>query len=146
MERAPPLHLPLLPPAPGLPSSARRSMIALDVTSPTAAFVDDLRRRGHEPLLSTTRGTVRIEVTGGGRAERWLIAIDRGTIEVADGGGPAGCTLRADRAFFDDLVRGRENAVASVLRGALDVEGDWALLLLFQRLFPGPNDDEGAAA
>ncbi len=113
------------------------------MTSPTSAFFDDLRARGHEPLLATARGTIRVEVTDGPHVERWLVEVDRGSLEVTADSRAADCTLRSDRAFFDRLVSGRDNAVASVLRGALDVEGDWALLLLFQRLFRGRNDLEG---
>ena len=113
------------------------------MTSPTSAFFDDLRARGREPLLATAKGTIRVEVTDGPRVERWLVEVDRGSLEVTEDSRVADCTLRADRAFFDRLVSGRENAVASVLRGALDVEGDWALLLLFQRLFRGPNEVSG---
>jgi hypothetical protein len=35
-------------------------------------------------------------------------------------------------------VTGRMNAMAATLRGVLDPEGDLGLVLLFQRLFPGP--------
>jgi hypothetical protein len=30
------------------------------------------------------------------------------------------------------------NATAAVLRGELAIEGDWELMVLFQRLLPGP--------
>ena len=33
---------------------------------------------------------------------------------------------------------GRANAVTAVLRGAMTLEGDWNLLVVFQRLFPSP--------
>src|SRR3954454_12580764 len=115
------------------------------MTSPTAAFFDDLGRRGHEPLLAGATGTVRVEISDGGRVERWCVAIERGNLTVSAADGPVGCTLRADRRFFDDLVRGRANPIASVLRGALDVEGEWALLLLFQRLFPASDGGPAAA-
>jgi len=111
----------------------------MTMTTSSAEFFDELHRRGHEPLLAGARGTVCIEILDGGRIERRTVAIDKGKIAVSDGGAAADCTLRAPRAIFDDLVGGRANALASVLRGAMNVEGDWGLLLLFQRLFPSPR-------
>ena len=37
------------------------------------------------------------------------------------------------------FVTGRVNAVTAVLRGAMALEGDWNLLIVFQRLFPSPQ-------
>jgi putative sterol carrier protein len=111
------------------------------MTSVSADFFDELDRRGHEPLLAGARGTVAVELLDGGRVERRTVTIDRGDVTVADGGDTADCTLRVRREVFDDLVAGRANALASVLRGAMNVEGDWSMLLLFQRLFPSPPRD-----
>ena len=116
------------------------------MTNPSADFFDELQRRGHEPLLAGAKGTVCIELLEGGRVERRTLEIDRGDIAVSGDGAAADCTLRTQRAIFDDLVGGRANALATVLRGAMNVEGDWGLLLLFQRLFPSPPRDGGDAA
>jgi putative sterol carrier protein len=37
------------------------------------------------------------------------------------------------------MAAGKVNAFAAVLRGAIKIEGDPRLLVLFQRLFPGPR-------
>ncbi len=50
--------------------------------------------------------------------------------------------MRADKAVFDKVASGRLNAVAAVLRGDLQVEGDWRLLVRMQRLFPGRRERE----
>ncbi len=64
-------------------------------------------------------------------------------MSVRSGGGDASCVVRADRAVFDKVAAGRMNAVAAVLRGDLQVEGDWRLLVRMQRLFPaGPSAGE----
>jgi putative sterol carrier protein len=116
------------------------------MTNPSADFFDELQRRGHEPLLEGAKGVVCVELLDGGRIERRIVAIDRGDIAVPDEGAAADCTLRVPGSIFDDLVGGRANALACVLRGAMNVEGDWALMLLFQRLFPSPpraGEDRG---
>ena len=109
------------------------------MADPTVAFFEELGRRGHEPLLQKTSGTVRVDVVDGRRTERWFVRLSNGDVAVSRRNETADCVLRGDRALFDDLVRGKANAVASMLRGALELEGDLELLVAFQRLFPGPR-------
>jgi putative sterol carrier protein len=103
-----------------------------------ARFFQELGRRGHEPLLAKVTGRVRFDLVEGGRTDRWLVAVDRGDTVVSHKGGAAECTIQADRALFERLCRGEENAIAAVLRGALVCSGDVELLFAIQRLFPGP--------
>jgi len=110
------------------------------------AFFEELARRGHEPLLAQGRGTVRVELTNGGGSEPWLVAIDRGDVTVVQGPGEADCTLRASRELFQRIAAGEVNALAAVLRGAIAVDGNWHLLVLFQRLFPSPPGTAATAA
>jgi hypothetical protein len=58
--------------------------------------------------------------------------------------GLAACTIRAERALFGRLCRGEENAMAAVLRGALECTGDVELLYAIQRIFPGPPGERPA--
>ncbi len=105
---------------------------------PTAAFFEKLAGRTHEPLLRKASGSTRFDIVDGRRTRRWLVTIDGRTIAVTPGAADADCVVRADRAVFERLVSGRSNAVAAVLRGDLQIEGDWRKLVLMQRLFPGP--------
>jgi putative sterol carrier protein len=107
--------------------------------SPTAAFFDDLARRGREPLLKSASGTLRFDMVDGDRVEHWRVRIDQGDVAVSRGKSRADAVLRLDKAMSDGLVTGRVNAMAAVLRGDLVPDGDLSLLLLFQRLFPGPQ-------
>jgi putative sterol carrier protein len=108
------------------------------MTDPTAAFFEDLRSREYEPLLARKKGTVRVEVTNGRKTDHWLVVFDDGTIEVSNRDISADATLRADASLFDRIVSGEANAVSAVLRGALSLDGDWNVLVVFQRLFPSP--------
>jgi putative sterol carrier protein len=101
-------------------------------------FFQELGRREHEPLLAKTTGRVRFDLVEGGRTDRWLVTLDKGDTVVSHKGGPAECTIRAERALFERLCRGEENAMAAVLRGALVCTGDVELLFAIQRTFPGP--------
>ena len=108
------------------------------MTDPTSEFFGKLSRRGHEPLLAKATGSARFDLVHGKRTDRWLLTIDKGNLAVSRKNAAAGCVMRADKALFDRVVTGELNAVAAVLRGELAVEGDWRLLVLVQRLFPGP--------
>jgi putative sterol carrier protein len=108
------------------------------MTDPTAEFFDELGRRGHEPLLEKATGTLRFDVADGKRVARWLVTINKGDVTVSRENRRADCVVRADKVLFDKTVRGRANAMAALLRGAIGVEGEPELLVLFQRLLPGP--------
>jgi predicted lipid carrier protein YhbT len=101
-------------------------------------FFEELGRRGQEPLLAKVTGRVRFDLVEAGRPDRWLVALDRRGITVLHKGGQADCVIQADRALFERLCRGEENAMAAVLRGALVCSGDVELLFAIQRVFPGP--------
>lgn len=117
------------------------------MAGPTDEFFEELRRRGHEPLLAATTGTIRFDLghaTNGGESRS--VSIGRGDVRVSDegdDGAAADCVVRTDRALFDAIASGRANAMAAMLRGALSVDGDVELLVLFQRLFPGPPHAHG---
>ena len=105
----------------------------------TVEFFKQLERRGHEPLLEEVSGVACFELTDGGRIDRWLVAIDRGDMKVSHKAGRAECTIRAERALFERLCRGEDNAIAALLRGELVCTGNVGLLVAIQRLFPGPR-------
>jgi putative sterol carrier protein len=84
-----------------------------------------------------------VELRTGGNIDIWTVAIDHGAVSVSQGDGPADCTIRADRALFDRLCRGDQNAMAAMLRGALVCTGDVELLYAMQRIFPGPSRPGG---
>lgn len=105
---------------------------------PTARFFAELAERGHEPLLRKASGAMRFDLRDGRKTRRWLLAFDNGDIAVTQGDRDATCVLRADKAVFDRVAGGRMNAVAAVLRGELEVSGDWRMLVRLQRLFPSP--------
>jgi putative sterol carrier protein len=105
-------------------------------------FFLKLDRREHEPLLAKVAGRVRFDLVEGGHTDRWLVTVDKGDTAVSHKGGSAECTIRAERALFERLCRGEENAVAAVLRGALVCSGEVELLFAIQRIFPAPPREQ----
>ena len=112
--------------------------VAADPSSPTDAFFSALDARADEPLLKNASGALRFELADAGHVERWTVVIDHGDVEVSHRNTAADVVVRVDKRAFEGMATGRMNATAAALRGELDAEGDLGLLLLFQRLFPGP--------
>jgi putative sterol carrier protein len=112
------------------------------MTDATTAFFQDLGARGHEPLLEKATGTMRFDLSNGKRT-RWLVTIEKGHVKTSHGNSRADCIASADKAVFEEIVKGEMNAMAAILRGLIHVEGDPELLVLFQRLFPGPPGATG---
>ena len=104
----------------------------------TTEFFEGLNERGHDPLLATTSGTVRVDLRKNGKVERWHISIDKGDIAVSHRRDASDCTVSAPADLFDRIASGEENAFAAALRGDVVVGGDTRLLVRLQRLFPSP--------
>ena len=108
-------------------------------TDATEVFFDELRRRGYEPALARAKGVLRFDVADTSKhRHRWLVRLDRGDITVSRADLKADCTIRVEKAVFDRVATGHVNTVAAMLRGTIEAEGDIALFVLFQRLFPAP--------
>ena len=112
--------------------------MATPAADPTERFFEELGQRGHEPLLRKLSGSVRFDIVDGKRVERRYVRVDKGQISVSGRGSGGQSVIRADRAVFGKIAGGQLNPVAALLRGELHMEGDWRLLVLVQRLFPGP--------
>lgn len=103
-----------------------------------AGFFDELGRRGDEPLLRKISGRVRFELVDGPGVDSRLLVIDEGKLALESGASQADCTVRGDRPVFNELIAGRMNFMAAVLRGALACDGDLELMWAIQRIFPAP--------
>ena len=121
------------------------TMTDVSTADPTAEFFRGLVEQGHHPLLATTQGTLRFDLVDDDhdRVERWFVTVSKGDVTVSHKNAKADAVARTDRALFDRISSGTENAMAALLRGALLPEGDIALLLSFQRVFPGPSRSTG---
>jgi alkyl sulfatase BDS1-like metallo-beta-lactamase superfamily hydrolase len=106
----------------------------------TERFFGDLAARENEPLLRRVTGAVRFDVTDGDGTAQYLVELGQGDVKVSHRPGHPDAVVRADRADFDQVVEGRMNAMAAILRGRLAVEGDLAAVSSFLRLVPGPPE------
>jgi putative sterol carrier protein len=116
-----------------------------DMSISSEEFFDELKRRGHEPLLRNATGTLRFDVVDGKRTARWFLTVKKGDLTVSRQGSGADCIVRGDKALVEGIWAGDVNAFAAVLRGEIDVEGDLEMMVLFQRLLPGPAASQRAS-
>ena len=116
------------------------------MADPTSDFFKGLAERGREPRLGRVTGSIRFDLDDGGRAEQWRVDVRRGAMTVSHARGAADCIVRGDASLFHDLVRGRANAMAALLRGQVVADGDLTVLVRFQRLFPAPTEHKVTAS
>ena len=92
------------------------------------------------------QGKVRFDLSSGngGGEDQWLVAVDHGAVTVSDQMGDADCTIDTERPLFERVIHGEENAMAAVLRGDIRCTGDVQMLLMIQRIFPGPPTEHTA--
>ncbi|QOC90648.1 SCP2 sterol-binding domain-containing protein [Micromonospora craniellae] len=109
----------------------------------TTRFFEDLDHRGYEPLLAKSSGALRLDLHEGPRTTHWLLRIDRGNVTVSREDLAADTVVGTSPELFEDLVTGRENGLAALLRGDMRVSGDARLVVQVDRLFPGPPQAEG---
>ncbi|PZF88664.1 SCP2 sterol-binding domain-containing protein [Micromonospora deserti] len=109
----------------------------------TTRFFEDLDRRGYEPLLAKSSGTLRFDLHEGAHTTHWLLRIDRGRVNVSQEDLEADTVVGASPALFEDLTTGREHGIAALLRGDMTVTGDPRLVVQLERIFPGPPDARG---
>jgi putative sterol carrier protein len=109
----------------------------------TTMFFEDLERRGHEPLLAKSSGTIRFDLREQAQTQHWLVRIDRGWMRVTRDDAEADTVLSTSPDLFEELATGREDGIAALLRGDMTVTGDARLMLQVERLFPGPPGSHG---
>jgi putative sterol carrier protein len=95
-------------------------------------FFEDVGSSGRNPLLERTSGTLLVELTDDGKSESWYVTVHRGDVGVSRTGSDAGCALRAPRSTFLDIVEGKLNPIAGLLRGLIQIEGNVGLLIALQ--------------
>jgi hypothetical protein len=108
------------------------------MTNPTTEFLEELGRRGYLNLFENIRGRLRLDLRHDGDADNWLVEADNGHVRVSRTRADADCVIHSDRDFFDRVVTGEANALAALLRGVIEIEGDLHLALMLGRALPGP--------
>jgi|RhiMethySRZTD1v2_1073278.scaffolds.fasta_scaffold345374_2 putative sterol carrier protein len=114
----------------------------------TERFFDRLASGESTSVLGSAKGTIRFDLTDGRRIDHWRVALNRGSATVTRSDEPADTVITSTRREFDEVADGNVNALTAALRGMLGIEGDPAVLVRFQRLFPAgePKREAGSSA
>jgi len=107
--------------------------------NPSMDFLEELGRRRHLELFEQIKGTLRLDLTEGQETVSWLLVVDDGDVGVSSSRQDADCVVHAERTYFDRVVTGQANALAGLLRGVIEIEGNLQLALVLGRALPGPT-------
>jgi hypothetical protein len=116
---------------------------AVDPSDPTARLFDRISRLGRVDALAGVDGRLRFDVHVADRVERRAIIVHRGQISVAHDVDDPDCVVDVDKELLDRMAAGQTNAMTALLRGDMMVSGDVGLLVLLERLLPGPAGAHG---
>jgi putative sterol carrier protein len=105
---------------------------------PTRRFFASISER-QQPQLGKLTGVVRVDLADGERTEHWYLDIRKGDVTVSHQGPEPDCTVSTDLATFEAIISGEMNAMAAILRGAVNVQGKFILMTALQQLFAGPS-------
>jgi hypothetical protein len=98
---------------------------------------------GHLAMFERESATLRFDVADGEHVDRWHVTVSDGDTTVTQRKDPADVVVWIDRDRMAELVTGRLNAMAGLLRGLLVCEGSAAAAMMFQRCLPGPPGSKG---
>jgi len=110
------------------------------------AFFADIATRGQIPVLGTTSGTIRFDISSATSLEHWYVTVRKGEVTVSHKNTRADAVCKLDKGLFEDIAEGRRQAMSAILRGAMVAQGHLSLLMSFQRLFPGRTGSKGRVA
>jgi putative sterol carrier protein len=99
----------------------------------TQAFFERLGKRGYEPLLHSTSGTIRSDIEDAGS---WFVVVNNGSLTVSRDAAGADCVIACSQEDFDRMVVGKQNPTTLFMQGKMKISGDIGLAQMFQRLFP----------
>ncbi|MFV2020027.1 SCP2 sterol-binding domain-containing protein [Micromonospora sp. LOL_023] len=119
-------------------AEARRTAQAGEPMPATREFFDRFGHRETAPLLRQISGTVRFDLADDERVDYWFVTLDNGKAELTRENREADCVLRTDGVIFEAMARGEVNPMAAMLRSQIMVLGDLRLLILIERMMPGP--------
>jgi SCP-2 sterol transfer family len=110
---------------------------------PIGGFFASLAEPGQLATFAGQSASIGFDVTGGPRPEHWRLAVTRGDVSVSRDGSRADAAIQVSRPVLEEIVTGRLNAQAALLRGLLTCSGSMAALIMFQRCLPGPPGSTG---
>lgn len=113
---------------------------------PISDFFAVLAEPVHLATFERESATIRFDVSDDKDVQHWYVTVTDGDVEVTRRNSPADAIVRVRRPDFEQIVTGRMNAQAALLRGIVSCEGSVGALMMFQRCLPGPPGSKGRVA
>jgi hypothetical protein len=113
-------------------------------TDAIAQFFERTGRIGRVEMLTEVNGSLRFDLAEDEQVvDQWTVLVDNGQLSVEHRGGDADCVVSLDRDLMARMAAGQSNAMAAGLRGDMMTTGNIQLLVLLERLLPGPAGAHG---
>ena len=96
------------------------------------AFFEGLEGRVDESKTAGMNNSYLFDVEGAGQ---WLVDVNDGNVNVAEGGSDADVTISTTEDNFMKIVRGEQNPTAAYMSGKIKVKGDMGAAMKLQKLF-----------
>jgi putative sterol carrier protein len=116
---------------------------AANESDPTTQLFNRISRGGREDSLADVEGRLRFDLNMGDHVEQWAIDVHYGQITVSRDATEPDCVVALDKELLDRIATGQANAMSALLRADIVVSGDVRLLVLLERLLPGPAGARG---
>ena len=100
------------------------------MTTATAAFFEELARRGFDPALQSLTGKICFYIRSEGS---WWVTLKEGALTVATAGASPDCVYASTVEDFVPITRGELNPFVAALQGRVQFAGDPALALITLR-------------
>jgi predicted lipid carrier protein YhbT len=114
-----------------------------DRPDPIAMLFESVSHGGRVDSLGEIDGTLRFDLHVGDQIDSWLLTVHGGQLTVSHRGGDADCVVDLDKDLANRMATGQTNAMTALLRADMMVTGDVKLLVLLERLLPGPAAAHG---
>lgn len=109
-----------------------------------AQLFDRVGRLGRINMLAGVSGSLRFDIAEDEQVvDQWSVLVQNGRISVEHRGGDADCVVSVGMELLGGMACGQSNAMSALLRGDMMVTGDVQLLVLLERLLPGPAGAHG---
>jgi hypothetical protein len=109
-----------------------------------AQLFDRINRLGRVDMLADVTGSLRFDLAQDEHVvDQWTVVVCDGQLSVEHRGGDTDCVVSLDGQLMARMAGGESNAMAALLRGDMMATGNVQLLVLLERLLPGPAGAHG---
>jgi putative sterol carrier protein len=95
-------------------------------------FFDNLSGSVDEAKTAGMNNSYLFDIEGAGQ---WVVAVEDGKVNVAQGSGEADATIETSEESFLAMTRGELNPTSAYMTGKLKIKGDMGAAMKLQKLF-----------